>query len=239
MMGGNPMNSGQEQVILELRTQKLTPKQIARKLGLKVSEVSTIIRAQVEETALTREAKGELPPIAQCLINKGASQRLLHKTSEKNTNPDEDDFCGFASILVARTTGYNRFLVSTYLVDYWCLGVKDTIPPRHLNGTQYQEFVENLYSCFPEGYQEISLEEAQSVVLGAVDYAATLGLSPHADFEQSKAHLGQSSSLIPIEFGHNGKPFFVNGPYDNVDKILEILNKQVGEKNFEYLIQMG
>lgn len=233
------MNSEQKQAIIDLRMQKLTPKQIARQLKLKVSDVSAIIKLQVEETVLIREAKGELPPIAQCLISKNAVQMFEQKSDEKNSKFNLYSSNGLASVLVARTTGYNRFVICTYLVDYWCLGVKDSIPPRQMNSSQYQDFIEHLYSCFPEGYQEISLEQAQSFVLGAVDYAANLGLSPHPDFEKSKAHLGENDRRIQIEFGRDGKPFFVSGPYDDGQKILGILNNNVGENNFEYILNIG
>jgi CHAT domain-containing protein/predicted transcriptional regulator len=53
------MQPEQEQEILNLRDRKLTPKQIARKLGLRASEVSTFLRYQAEKTALASAKKGE------------------------------------------------------------------------------------------------------------------------------------------------------------------------------------
>ncbi|MEM6754448.1 MAG: DNA-binding response regulator, partial [Cyanobacteria bacterium P01_C01_bin.38] len=58
-----------QEEILNLRALNLTPKQIARKLGVKVSEVSSVIQNQAQQTKLDRLAKGELDPVYQCLAS--------------------------------------------------------------------------------------------------------------------------------------------------------------------------
>ncbi len=221
------MQPEQEQEILSLRDRELTPKQIARKLGLKASEVSTFLISQAEQTALASAEKGELLPVAQCLVDVNFAKVLLGKeTSEAG---------GLGLVVVTRSKGYNRFVTATYLIDYWCLGVKDAIPPRNCNDSQYKNFVRHAYSQFPQGYEEISLEQAQALVWGAIAYAKTLGFEPHRDFEQSKAHLGELTSEISLKFGRNGKPCYVEGPYDDGIKIMNTLKKSVGDGNFNYL----
>lgn len=145
---------------------------------------------------------------------------------------------GLGLVMVTRSKGYNRFVAATYLIDYWCLGVKDTIPPRNCNDSQYKTLIEHSYLPFL-GYEEISLDQAQTLVWGAIAYAKTLGFEPHRDFEQSKAHLGKLTSEIGLKFGRNGKPCYVEGPYDNTKKIINTLRDSVGEGNFDYLFGMG
>ena len=41
--------------------------------------------------------------------------------------------------------------------------------------------------------------------------------------------------LIEFEFGKDGKPFYIAGPFDNSRKILETLSNSVGEGNFEFV----
>ena len=48
------MNPEQQQEILNLRSLNLTPKQIARKLGLRVAEVTAFIKAQAEQSAIAQ-----------------------------------------------------------------------------------------------------------------------------------------------------------------------------------------
>lgn len=63
------MTSALESEILALRDKRLTLKQIACKLGLKVSQVNSVIKASAEKTAITRAETGELAPISQCLVS--------------------------------------------------------------------------------------------------------------------------------------------------------------------------
>ncbi|WP_293148975.1 MULTISPECIES: DNA-binding response regulator [unclassified Microcoleus] len=224
------MQPEQEQEILSLRDRQLTPKQIARKLGLKVSEVSTFLISQAEQTALASAEKGDLLPVAQCLVDVNFANVLLrNETNEAG---------GLGLVMVTRSKGYNRFVAATYLIDYWCLGVKDAMPPRNCNDSQYKNLIENSYSPFV-GYEEISLEQAQALVWGAIAYAQKLGFKPHRDFEESKAHLGEPTSEISLKFGRDGKPYYIEGPYDDTKKIINTLRNSVGDGNFDYLYGIG
>ncbi|MDJ0647063.1 MAG: DNA-binding response regulator [Xenococcaceae cyanobacterium MO_188.B19] len=228
------MTSDIESEILALRDKRLTSKQIARKLGLKVSQVNSVIKASAKEIALARAETGELAPIAQCLVNTNCAERLL------TAHPlDEHDVGGLGMVLVARTTGYKRFVVCSYLVDYWCLGLKDTMGEKKLNDIKYQQFLNMVYQGFPDGYQEITLEQAQAIVYGAINYATELGFKPHKDFQKTQNHLGTWNGQPQLTFGYQGKPYFIEGPYDNSTQIMQTLRKNVGEGNFDYLIGLG
>jgi hypothetical protein len=236
------MTPNQTQEVIRLRALNLSPKQIARKLGIRPAEVSAWLIAQAEEANLSRQERGELPPLERCLINEKGAEQLLNAKQRgwfgaKGVSDEKDSLeGGLAQIFVTRLER-NQYLVCSYLVDYWCLGIKNASGPRKLDRTKYDALVEKSYATFGEGYREISLEQAQAIIFGSVDYAAKLGLKPHPDFEVAKAHLGKlPANLPPIEFGRKGKPFYINGPYDNPDKIIAKLREAVGEGNFDYLI---
>jgi hypothetical protein len=102
---------------------------------------------------------------------------------------------------------------------------------------KYELMVKASYGAFDEGYCEITVEQAQSIVFGSIDYADSLGFSPHKDFERGKAHLGnRPEKLIDIEFGHQGKPYYFAGPHDAPSRIMETLIKNVGDGNFNFTI---
>ncbi len=225
------MTSDLESEILALRSKGLTSKQIARKLGLKTSQINSVIKTNAEQTAISRGKSGELAPVAQCLVNSNCAERLL-----SDRELDEQDVGGLGMVVVARTTGYKRFVICSYLIDYWCLGLKDTIGERKMNDIKYRQFLDMAYQGFPDGYQEITLEQAQAIVFGAINYAAELGLKPHKDFQKTKKHLGTWNGQPKLTFGHEGKPYFIAGPYDNTTQIMQTLRKNVGEENFHYLI---
>lgn len=236
------MQPEQRAEILQLRSRNLTAKEIARKLGLRPAEVTAVIKSEAEQKMVEVLASGQLAPIAECLIDLNGAQTLLHLENTEGTDmqPEETDVeagaSGLSIVLISRALGYERFLVATYMVDYWCLGVKECIPPRQMNGIRYKQFVEDAYRGFSSGYCHITLEQAQSVILGAIDYAASLGLKPYPDCEQARSHLGEIETLTPLEFGRNGKPFYIAGPYDDAQKILNTLTRTVGKDNFHYLV---
>ena len=220
-----------ESEILELRAKGLTSKQIARKLGLKASQVNSVIKKNAEQTAIAKGKTGDLAPIAECLGDTSCAELLLN-----NQELDEQGASGLGMVLVTRKTGYKRFVVCSYMVDYWCLGLKDTIGERKMDNVEYRQFLEMIYQGYPEGYQEISLEQAQAIVYGAIDYASELGFKPHRDFQKTQKHLGTWDNQLKLTFGREGKPFFMSGPYDNSKQIIQTLTKNVGEGNFDYVV---
>ncbi len=165
------MSPEQVQEITRLRALNLSPKQIARKLGWRPAEVNSLLRQQAEEGAITRRALGELAPLERCLINEKAAQQLLETKKKgwfgnwRGSSAAPDGVGGLAQIFVTRVEG-NQYLVGSYLVDYWCLGVKNVLGPRKLNRTKYEAMVEKTYSKFQQNYQEITLEQAQAIIFG-------------------------------------------------------------------------
>jgi hypothetical protein len=231
------MTPEQAQEIAELRRLGLSPKQIARKLGLRLPEINVVIQDLAVQTSRDRQERGELPPLERCLINTNAAHYFfdIHKPE---TNPlVEHGPDGFAMVLVTRLDRH-QYLCSSFLVDHWCLGVKDASGPRKLDRRKYQDLIDTYFSPFGGSYQEITLKQAQEVIFGAVDYAANLGFKPHQDFESARFNLGPRLEPLPaLEFGHQGKPYYISGPFDQPEQIIRKLEKSVGLGNFEYLIQ--
>lgn len=225
------MESNQEQNILALRANNLTPKQIARKLGLKVSEVTAVIKNQAEEISQERIQTGELYPLEECLVTANCAYELL-----KLGIYDEDfeGASGVGIVVVTRKKSHDQYLICSYLIDYWCLGVKDAITATTFKSYQdYQNFVSKTFSTFYHNYEKISIDQAREIVWGAVEYAKTLGFQPHRDFAKTISHLGVLEGKSSLKFGKEGKPFYVAGPYDNRKKIINTLIETVGEGNFD------
>ena len=88
--------------------------------------------------------------------------------------------------------------------------------------------------------QKIEYDLAHNLIYGAIAYAEGLGLRADRDWALSKFVLAQREEVpqMEIEFGKNGRPFFISGPYDNTAMILETLNRTVGPGNFEYMAQI-
>jgi hypothetical protein len=236
------MTETQQQEIMELRALQLTPKQIARKLGIKVSSVNAAIQNQVQQTTLDRRVSGELDPVYQCLASENLIQ-LLPENSIKNlptkiipVKNNKDINRGLGLVVIARVARYNQIVLCSYLLDVWCLGVKDAMPPRTVDRTKFKEVAQQLFNLFPGEPQSCPLEVAQGMIFSACEYSESLGFQPHKDFEKARSHIGEWDGTIRIECGLNGKPFYVSGPHDNPTKIMETLKKSKGEGNFDFMI---
>ena len=217
--------------IQRLRDRKVAPKQIARKLGLRPAEVKLAIQQQAAIQQQESIAKGELPPIEACFANRSMVSALL-----TDQEPELAGSAGLGIVMAVRQQR-NGFAAATFLVDYYCLGIKNASTKKLSNASKYLQIKEVVFSRFEESVEEISLVQAQAIVWGAVDYARQLGFKPHKDFEAAKAILGEIDTLPVLNFGKDGKPMYVNGPYDNAEKILKTLEDSVGKGNYDYLLQ--
>ncbi len=238
-----PITPEQSAEILRLRDAKVAPKQIARKLSLRPAEVSAFIRDHAEDRYLEKARSGDLQPLHACLVNRCAVQQLFPKQQSllsKLRPQASQGIEGMCQVIVVRQE-HNRLWVGSYLVDYWCLGVKDAMPPRKMGNSEHQLLLESCEERFDEPFVEITLEQAQAIVYGAVDYARSLGFEPHKDFNtKAQVHLGlRPETLLPIEFGKDGQPFFISGPYDDVDQVIKTLEASVGAGNFHYMAAIG
>jgi hypothetical protein len=117
--------------------------------------------------------------------------------------------------------------------------VKDALFKK-TDRAKYEALLNQTTAAFGEDLQQISLEQVQSIVFGAVDYGASLGFSPHPDFATAQPYLGpRPDQLQSIKFGKSGKPCYFSGPYDNPQKVIQTLRQSVGEGNFDYMMAVG
>ena len=151
---------------------------------------------------------------------------------------DED---GLAVVVIARRQPDGNIVFGNYLVDYYCLGLKDTFCNANIPAGQFRQQV--LPKIFREDRPlSISPALAHELIYGGIEYAAQFGFRPQRDFKLSQ-YILDPPEMHPrtgqVEFGKDGKPFFVSGPYDNVDAIIRQLRRTAGEGNFEFLIGLG
>ena len=75
--------------------------------------------------------------------------------------------------------------------------------------------------------RSIDPSTARAIVEGSASYAASFGLPPHNDYRTGKILWGEIPvGEVPddIEFGLNGKPLYIAGPYDDQAKQTFIMN---------------
>jgi len=223
--------------VQEMRERGNTPKVIAKALGLRPSAVAPLVR---KVALLQTPADPADRALLGCWINQGWSAGLGF-----DENPDwaatypqgEDDPSteGMVQVLIARQDRASRTTVCGYLVDVYCLGLKNTTGPLHMGADSVDDYCRLFFAAFNAPPLAVPLDLAQHLVHGAIAYARALGFEPHADFAATAPYLGTPPVSTPIQFGREGKPFYVSGPNDNPRAIIRTLEASVGAGNYDYI----
>jgi hypothetical protein len=221
--------------VRELRAQGRTPKAIARTLGVPPATVAPLVRAiAAQDHADTPDHE-----LIGCWVSPGWSDGLTvagHPEWPDVHTPDAGT-SGLVTVLVARDERRSRVRVCGWLVDVYCLGVKDIIGPRVVHTDRLADLTSSSFAAYQARPLAAPLDLAQHLVFGAVEYARGLGFEPAPGFTATTGQLGPWTGPSPIGFGRDGKPLFVQGPRDNTAGILTTLERSVGRGNFHFLVR--
>src|SRR5262249_58350151 len=88
---------------------------------------------------------------------------------------------GLACVLIARRERASRVTVCGFLVDLYCLGVKNVTGPTRMAADSVEAHRQKFYASFDDPPLAVPVELAQHVVHGAVAYARSLGFEPPDD----------------------------------------------------------
>ncbi len=172
---------------------------------------------------------------AQAIIRRARTFPLLECWISASWQKDDP---GLVQILVARQQPDGDICFGVYLVDKYCLGVKNTFANAGFSRARYQDEV--LGRIFRETKPSACpVELAHQMIYASIEYAAQFGFEPEKDFALTQnllAPRGELKEPYQLTFGRNGKPFFVAGPYDNAARILKQLEKTAGPGNYDYLM---
>jgi len=151
---------------------------------------------------------------------------------------DNYEKAGFGNVIVTRVHTGGRISFAVYIVDIWCLGVRDCF--YHLRAEDY-EFADEVLerTSHTMGLNEISYNEAHNLVYGAVAFAEEAGISPCKDFALAKYFLEEDTDDIPLieyQFGKDGKYFLMARTELELSKYLPILQKNLQEGEYEYSV---
>jgi hypothetical protein len=225
-----------------MRERGSSPKQIAKILGLRPAAVAPLVR-QVAAIEQSHDDPADRVLLG-CWISPGWSAGLGLEAAPAEWavldrgGADDTAAGGLANVLIIRQQQASRVTACGFLVDVYCLGVKNAAGPVPMGSGAVQEFSGKYFSAFDDPPVSVPLELAQAVVHGAVTYARGLGFEPHPDFDAAVPYLGMPAGPSPIRFGRDGKPFYVSGPYDKPRAVLQTLEATVGAGNYHYMVHV-
>src|SRR5215472_7593871 len=198
-----------QQRVADLRAKGRSPKEIAQALGVRPAAVAALVR-----TIAGRESvAAHEPAVVGCWVSPGwrAGLGVAEHPDWPAGDPAEDGEtddagAGLVAVLVAREHRYDKVAVCGWLVDVYCMGVRDLLGPRAVAGRELPAFVERYFDGYPAPAVPAPIELARNLVWGAVEYARKLGFEPAPDFEPSTGHLGALEGKSDITFGRDGRP---------------------------------
>ncbi len=182
------------------------------------------------QTALTSEHKASSYskfPVHECLV----PERLFET--------------GIGTVIWARRTPRGAIATSAFVVDVFCLGVKNAF--FHISTEQLYENTVKLRlkkAHEDQAFQRMHPTCARKLIEGAISYAGELGFSPHRDYQNAKGIFGDvDGHACPTTFtyGLEGKPFYTRGPNESTlqaKRIVEQLDRKCGQGNFDYLVTL-
>lgn len=203
-----------------------------RKRQKKLERQKAKEKAQRRELA-RRESRGLAPRLEEA-----AAAPILHCVAT-----EEIWTVGIGNVLISRQMSSGIVAFATFLVDVYCLGVKDVF----MNVAPRPRYDREMYGKLKERGSLVPMtpECARKLIEGAVEYALGFGLPPHPDYRTAKLIFGDIAAEVCAEeyvYGQHGKPFFAAGPYDSPDKcqqILRALEKHCGPGGYDFMIPVG
>jgi len=195
-------------------------KNMAAQRALKANRRKAIVAEKRKADAVAgslaaRVRRAAALPIRQCLV----SETLFRG--------------GIGQVILTRGVSSLSFELASFLVDVHCLGVKDVVF-RTIESEEYEDYVAALESA--TALVAVAPADARKLLRDAAAWAGQFGFPPHKDYAVVERAFGDASaeaSEAVFEFGRDGKPFYVSGPFDTPAQIrrrTEMLYKRFGNE---------
>ena len=145
-------------------------------------------------------------------------------------------------MIVSRLASGGMIAAGVYLLDVFCLGVKNPFA-RLLTREEYHQLLSQ--TSLQEPLKKVEPAVAKKLIEDAVAYASNIGFEPHPDFRPARKLLEDidaSACMMEFTFGDRGKPHFISSPYDSPSRIRQIrdtLERTCGKDNYNITILLG
>lgn len=143
---------------------------------------------------------------------------------------------GLMNIYVIRQHPKGTLTMGVYLVDTWCVGVKDTTWLFNVAKEEIDDLMSQMGAMLPE---EITYDEAHNWIYGALAFAEEVGIKPHQDFAVAQYILEEDDDNIPLieyEFGRNGRYCLVSHGTLEASHYRPALNKHLGPDGYDLIV---
>jgi hypothetical protein len=144
---------------------------------------------------------------------------------------------GIGYLLIARQEAAGRLIFAVYLVDVYCLGVKNAFWQAGTLG-DFKDVIRKTEKT--QVMTPISPAGLVKIVKGAVEYARSYGFRPHPDFRHAAIlmeGIDPATCSREFTFGRDGKPFYIQGPNESAEQAWAI-SQQIREAGGHFLVEV-
>jgi hypothetical protein len=187
-------------------------------------------KAQVAEKRRLEQLEGTLPaqvrralaaPIRHCLLQDSLFEQ------------------GIGTLIVARGVTTDQFALGSFLLDVYCLGIKDAMF-RSVGAEELAYYLDTMAAGSP--LTPVDPPYARKLLRDLAAWAGAIGFAPHPDFaavEHVLADVSAEACDVVFQFGRDGKPCYLPGPSESASLIrrrLEQLRERLGEDGFDFMV---
>ena len=191
----------------------------ARKAQRRKRVVAQKRRAELLETSLpARVLRAAHAPIQHCFLGESVFE------------------IGMGTLVLARGVTPHHLAFSSFLIDVFCLGIKDV-----MFESAEREVFEMYMVATDAGSPMVSVDPsyARKLLRNLAAWSQSIGFAPHRDFAAVERMFGEVSadaSDAVFRFGRDGKPVYIPGPTDTarlIQRRIGQLQKYLGDDGFE------
>jgi hypothetical protein len=192
----------------------------ARKAQRRKQVVTQKRRADVLETSLpARVLRAAHAPIQHCFLTEAVFD------------------LGMGALVLARGATPHHLALSSFLVDVFCLGIKDVMF-ESVESEVFEMFMEATDAGSP--LVPVDPSDARKLLRDLAAWSQSIGFAPHRDFAAVERIFGDVSvdaSDAVFRFGRDGKPVYIPGPNDTaplIQRRIAQLRKCLGDDGFGF-----
>ncbi len=148
----------------------------------------------------------------------------------------ESGHMGLSNLICVRKT-YTGYGASMFLLDEYCLGIKDADILRDVQLSSLEE------QMMERDARVVSPEYALKKINALIAWAREIGFDPHSKtYVAMEIFRGVEPGDCPETFSfgrpEDGQPMYISGPYDSPDRIRSILGKlqRLGPDNHSFAV---
>ena len=177
-----------------------------------------------------KRAAGALDAGLAGQVRRAAGAPIQHCLLSKTLFDD-----GMGTLLLARGLTPYDVALGTFLLDSYCLGIKDVMF-RVVDENEFEMYVETMGAMSP--FISVEPSYARKLLRELAAWARSIGFPPHRDFavvEQLFGDVSSDASDAVFHFGHEGKPVYIPGPSESTSLMrsrIEHLQKRLGNDGF-------